>query len=324
MLPFELISPVKNYLWGGNKLKSIFGKGDGSEEIISESWELSCRADGMCTVKDGCFAGETLENVLRKNPSVGGTACKRFREFPILVKLIDACDRLSVQVHPDDAYARLNENCSGKTEMWHIIDCKPDSEIICGFRQNTDRQTVEKAIENGTLCELLNRIKVNPGDTFFIPAGTVHALGDGILTAEIQQNSDITYRLFDYNRIDSDGNSRPLHVQKALDVLSFSPYRNTRPRKPIVYDNQCVKLLSQCQYFSVRRHDIFSFADFFSGEYSFTHILVTEGDGVLTVQSPDNSAVHSSPLKCGASIFVPAGTGSYKITGECSLIVTEI
>ena len=232
MHPIKLKAPCKDYIWGGTRLRDEYQKGEGMEKI-AESWELSCHKDGQSIVASGDFFGYTLSSFIEKNgKQILGTNCEKFDDFPILIKLIDAKDNLSVQVHPDNEYALRVEKEYGKTEMWYIVDCDPDAELIYGFKEVVTEEVFKKSIETNTLLEITNSVPVKKGDVFFIEAGTLHAIGKGILIAEIQQNSNTTYRVYDYGRLGTDGKPRELHIEKALK-LRIVP----RPRNRLF--NQC-------------------------------------------------------------------------------------
>ena len=227
--PFVRLLPAfKDYLWGGTRLRDIYGK-KCDYEIIAESWELSAHKEGQSIVASGRHKGLLFSEYLdRIGKEKWGWKCQPLERFPLLVKLIDAKENLSVQVHPDDSYALEKENEYGKNEMWYILQCDPDSCIYCGFKRDVTREEVEKAVEENTILSLLNRIPIKQGDAFFIPAGTVHAIGKGSLICEIQQSSNCTYRLYDYNRKDKYGNYRELHMEKALAVMDYSRYEVQR------------------------------------------------------------------------------------------------
>ena len=207
--PLFLKPAMKDYLWGGNLLHRRFGYPMPGAHA-AEAWVLSCKQGSCSAVCNGAAAGRYLDDVLRE--------WGMQEEFPILIKLIDAHDKLSLQVHPDDAYARAHENSAGKTEMWYVVDCEPDATLIYGLKEAVDKETFAAAVQDGTVLDLCEQVSVKPGDVFFIPAGTLHAIGKGILIAEVQQNSDITYRVSDYGRLGADGKPRQLHIQQALDV----------------------------------------------------------------------------------------------------------
>ena len=222
---YSLYPAFKDYLWGGTRLRDEYGKKT-DLPIVAESWELSCHKDGLSSIG---IAGLDATNPvpltefiqMRGKTEVLGTRPAAFSSFPVMIKLIDAKQDLSVQVHPDDRYARRVEGSVGKTEMWYVVDCEEGAELLYGFNRPVTREEVKAAAENDTLLSLANHVPVHKGDVFWINAGTLHAIGKGILIAEIQQNSNLTYRLYDYGRVDKNGNKRPLHLEKALDVLRF-------------------------------------------------------------------------------------------------------
>ena len=210
----------KSIIWGGRNLERIFNRSL-PEGKVAESWEISNHGKDNSIITNGEFKGKSLNELLNKFGSkLVGKKCSSER-FPLLIKLIDANDKLSVQVHPDNEYAKIHDNDLGKTEMWYIIDAKPNAKLICGVKSGTTKKQFEEAIKNNTLNEYLNYVDVKKGDTIFIPSGTVHAILDGIVIAEIQQNSDTTYRVYDWGRVGKDGKPRELHVEKALDVINF-------------------------------------------------------------------------------------------------------
>ncbi|MBQ3105569.1 MAG: class I mannose-6-phosphate isomerase, partial [Lachnospiraceae bacterium] len=219
--PFLLKPAGKDYLWGGRRLKDDFSK-ELDMEPLAETWECSTHPDGPSIVSGGAFDGKTLTEVLKAHPEYLGTHPRSEGELPILIKLIDAKQDLSVQVHPDDAYAKEHENGSlGKSELWYVLDAKKDAKLVYGFYHDMEKQVLKESLLNGTVEKYLQKVSVQKDDVFYIEAGTVHALGAGALVAEIQENSNVTYRMFDYNRVDKHGNARPLHVDRALDVVDL-------------------------------------------------------------------------------------------------------
>ena len=211
-----LLSPAfKDYIWGGNRLKRDWGKRTDMTPL-AESWELSCHEAGPSVIAGGAYAGRTLGDYLAEHPEDAGTKAQNAGAFPLLIKLIDAAGPLSVQVHPDDAYAREFEHSLGKSEMWLVLDASEGAGIYYGFKRETPLAEMRAAIENNTLTELLSWVPAKTGDCFFIPAGTVHAIGAGLMVAEVQQSSNLTYRVYDYGRVGADGKPRPLHVEKAV------------------------------------------------------------------------------------------------------------
>lgn len=317
MRPFYLKAPVKDYIWGGTRLRELFGKEGGDR--LAESWELSCHPDGECYIMGGEFDGMKLSDFVNEHPEAVGSGFKSGDSFPVLVKLIDAKNDLSVQVHPNDEYAHKYENDNGKTEMWYVIDAAPDSELIYGFNEELSKEEFRKAIENNTLMEKLRRVPVKQGDVFFIEPGTLHAIGKGILIAEIQQSSNVTYRVYDYGRLGADGKPRPLHIEKALEVTNTKPLDPERPVYGLELDGVVTQLLADCQYFNVNRHRLIKELELYADKNSFAHVLMIGGSGGEL--AADN---HRLELTMGSSVFVPAGTGAFAIKGNCDVIVTTI
>ena len=274
--PIKLEPAFKDYLWGGNKLKNLYNK-KCEKEICAESWELSAHKDGESIVAEGEYKGLKLSEYIKfQGKEILGKNAEKFNYFPILIKLIDAKGDLSVQVHPDDKYALEKEGEYGKTEMWYILDCEEGASLYYGFSKDVTKQEYEAAIRNNTLTDILNKVPVHKGDVFFIPAGTVHAIGAGIVICEIQQNSNTTYRVYDYNRRDKDGNTRPLHIEKAIEVSDLKKSPELKP----VPDGEDV-VLAQCEYFTVHRLRVEKATDVAIDETSFKSIIVTKGKGKL-------------------------------------------
>ena len=236
----KLKPAVKDYIWGGNYFQK-FNKGIELTKV-SECWELSVRDIDSSIIASGNNEGKLLNEVITKEDM--GPVMERFPYFPLLIKLIDAKENLSVQVHPSDEYALKNENSFGKSEMWHIISADEGSGLYVGLNNNYSKDDIEKALNEGTILDCLNFFKVKPGDTFIINPGTIHAIGKGVRLIEIQQNSNLTYRLYDYNRVDQNGNPRRLHIQKALDVIDYRKYEMSQNKDEYLADNQ---------YFTVKK-----------------------------------------------------------------------
>ena len=250
--------------------------------------------------------GTTLAEYLAAHPGCLGTDCDKFEQFPILTKFIDAKNNLSIQVHPSNDYALKNEHQYGKTEMWYVLDCEPGAYLYYGFDHEISKAEFEERIKNNTLTEVLNAVPVHKGDCFFIPSGTLHAICKGIVIAEVQQNSNVTYRVYDYGRVGADGKPRALHVAKALDVTLRTP--------PVKHDFG--SHLAQCEYFTVDARKG-AFADAVD-EKSFVSLLITEGEGTLTCGGEAVS------VKKGGSYFLPANSGSYTVQGNCQTLVTRV
>lgn len=305
MPAYKLIPACKDYLWGGERLKTDYHI-QSELHPLAEAWVLSCHPDGPSRLADGPDAGQTLPEYIARHPGCLGQNVAQFREFPLLIKLIDAKDNLSVQVHPSDSYALAHEGQYGKTEMWVVLDAEPGAFLYYGFAHEISKAEFSERIRNNTLTEILNAVPVHKGDCFFIPSGTLHAICKGIVIAEVQQNSNVTYRVYDYGRTEADGKPRALHIDKALAVTSLMP--------PVRQDFG--SHLGQCPYFTtdVRTAPFVSAAD----ETSFVSLLVTEGTGVLET-SGETMLLHP-----GDSIFIPAGSGEYCVEGTCSVLLTRV
>lgn len=304
----KLKPECKSYIWGGTRLKSDYGK-DYEGESIAETWELSCHPDGPSVAVDGPWAGKSLADILAERPDFAGKAVSKLGRFPVLVKLIDAARDLSVQVHPDDDYALRHEGQLGKTEMWYIIDAEPGASLYCGFRREVSPAELHRAIEENTLCKLLRRVPVKAGDVVFIPAGTVHAIGAGILLAEIQQSSSVTYRLYDYGRLGADGKPRELHIDKALDVAQLSP-------SPLSFGFG--GHLGDCKYFTADLFECDGLREFEAGDESFLHLLILEGE--LEV----SGAGETVTARKGDSVFISALSGKCRAEGRGKAVMTYV
>lgn len=320
--PFLLRPAGKDYLWGGTRLKDDFSKKIDMSPL-AETWECSTHPDGPSVVASGVYEGRTLREVLAENPAYMGEkhACRN-GEIPILIKFIDAKLDLSVQVHPDDEYAREHENGSlGKSEMWYVLDAKKGAELVYGFRRDMDRETLFKSLKAGTVEKYLQRVPVQKDDMFYIPAGQVHAIGAGALIAEIQESSNLTYRLYDYNRRDKDGRLRPLHVEKAVEVADLRG--KSAPRQPLrvlKFKRGCAsELLCRCKYFQVERMLLNTErwregAAFQTTADSFQVLLCTEGVGTLAGEEGSLQFIR------GDCIFVPAGSERLRLHGKAQLL----
>lgn len=323
MYPLKLKPATKDYIWGGDRLKHEYGV-DSPDSIVAEAWMLSCNANGASTIMNGPLAGITLADALFSDVEKALGENNSFAVyFPILIKLIDAKDDLSVQVHPRNGYALENEGGFGKTEMWYVLDAEEGACLYYGFSQAVTREEMRARIENNTIIEVLNRVTVKKGDVFFIDAGTIHAIGKGIMIAEIQQNSDTTYRVFDYNRTDSDGNKRELHIAKALDVTDTKfvpgvPQMHAYIQKP----GYRITRLASCVYFTVDHFSIDSFAKLYCDEKSFTSLLFIEGSGRILFENREYGRDGVLSVSKGDSLFLPAGTGAYRIEGQCRVLLT--
>ncbi len=305
---FLLESVYKDYLWGGEKLRTHYHK-DTALTPLAESWEISCHPDGESMIACGLHKGDSLSTYLSQYPMALGTNGATSDRFPVLVKLIDAKKDLSVQVHPNDDYGLRVENELGKTEVWYVLEADPGAELIMGYRKETSKEAVEKAVEEGSLMEILNRVPVVPGDVFFIEAGTVHGIGGGITLIEIQQNSNTTYRVYDYDRVGKDGNKRPLHLDKALDVMTYGPAKRRLWEPPVI---------AHCEYFHVEAHSVDGSAEFTVTAESFHGLTCVEGSLDIT------QGEHVLTLIKGSSAFVTAEETTYTVSGQGKVIVTTL
>lgn len=320
MYPLKMTAPCKDYIWGGTKLKTQWGKVCDLDKV-AESWELSSYPGSESVVSEGELKGLTLTQAIEAlgGKKVLGGHCAGLDRFPVLIKLIDAKNDLSIQVHPDDEYALKNENELGKTEMWYIVDADEGASLVYGFAKDVTRQEYKAAIENNTLMDILNKVPVHKGDVFFIPAGMVHAIGGGILIAEIQQNSNITYRVYDYGRLGADGKPRQLHVEKAVEVSNLNRAPEiTAKGTPEKRDGWTETFLASCRYFNVSKGECDSRAKLCAGPESFVSLLFLEGEGKVEWEGG------SSSFRNGDSFFVPAGAGEFFVTGKAAFIVTRV
>ncbi len=319
--PFMLSPAGKDYLWGGNRLNEDFSKGIDLSPL-AETWECSTHPDGPSMVATGEFAGQTLTDVIKAHPEFLGSHPKSKMGLPILIKLIDAKKDLSVQVHPDDEYAMEHEHGSlGKTEMWYVLDATKDAKLIYGFYHDMDKETVRRSLIDGTLEKYLQKVPIQKDDVFFIPAGQVHAIGAGALIAEIQENSNLTYRLYDYNRVDKTGKTRELHVDKALQVANLKG--SSVPRQPMrvlkFRPGVADELLCRCQYFEVSRillntERVRQMVEIRTGTNSFQVLLCTEGCGIFCWEDT------SLPFYKGDCLFIPANYATVRIHGKAQML----
>ena len=311
MVPVRLLPAFKDYLWGGTKLKEWYNK-KSDLDIVAESWELSCHKDGQSIVSGGEFDGKTLSEYI---DAVGdealGEKAERFDYFPILIKFIDAKGSLSIQVHPDDEYALRVEGEYGKTEMWYILEADDEAYLYYGFNRDVTKEELRKRIEDNTILEVLNKVKTKKGDVFFIDSGTVHAIGGGNVICEIQQNSNTTYRVYDYDRRDKDGNPRELHIDKAIEVSKLS-------KAPELAETNSNGILAECEYFTVKKLTVAGEAVERIDNTSFRSVVVVGGQGKMTLGEKELE------LKKGDSIFVPAQEAEIKFDGSLEIIISYI
>ncbi len=295
--PFVKLSPVfKGYLWGGKTLKTLYNAKD---ERVAEAWLVSVHPDGPSVIAEGKYAGMPFPAYLQTEGTQG--------DFPVLIKLIDSAQKLSVQVHPDDAYARVHENDHGKNEMWMILEAEEDAYLYIGFNRDISKAELRSRIADGTVEDVLRKVPTHAGDIYYIPAGTVHAIGEGNLILEVQQSSNATYRLYDYNRRDAQGNLRPLHVDKALDVLNSRQAVTSTPAQ--------TSHGMACPYFALTLYDTAKTETLPMTDTRMAAIVCISGDGTLSRSG------HTTTLQKGDSLYLPAGTAPTTCSGAMQLAV---
>ena len=318
---YKMHPAYKDYLWGGDTLVTRYGK-DSTYDITAESWGLSAHPDGPSQIVGGIFDGMSFDQFIRAyGDKVCGWKSKTFDRFPVLIKFIDARNALSVQIHPNDDYAFPVENEFGKNEMWYVMDAAPGSFLYCGLSKECTKEEIRDRIANTTLTDVLNKVEVKPGDVVFVPAGTIHAIGAGILICEIQQNSNCTYRMYDYGRRDKHGNLRELHVDKAMDVLNVEPYMPELTGfsdATETIEGSISKVLSRCKYFQVTDYKVSEHEIIQVDDSSFKAIIVLDGNCKIRCGTEECFA------KPGESFFVSAGRKRVHVEGKCEIIVTNI
>lgn len=312
MYPIKLKPVFKEIVWGGNRLKSDFGFTSDLNNI-AEAWMLCARNDGDNIVCNGEFTGKSFTALVSENKEFLGKKGEKYGEFPLLIKFIDAKQDLSVQVHPDDEYARIHENSFGKTEAWYILDCDEGASLIYGFNKKITKEEFKNSIEDNSFLDNVNRVPVHKGDIFFIGAGTLHAIGGGILLAEVQQNCNTTYRVYDYNRL-VNGKPRELHVEKAVDVtITDKPEAAAKGT-----DSEFGKALCECEFFKMNELAVNGEKQLDVNGDSFVSLLILDGEGTLK-NGNDNL-----DLKKGESIFLPAGLGTIQLSGNFKALVSTL
>lgn len=316
--PLLMESAYKDYLWGGDILVKEFHKNT-TLRPLAESWEVSCHADGPSTVKEGQFAGMMLATVLKQHPAWLGEVGASHLEFPVLIKLIDARDNLSLQVHPDDSYARKQEGQQGKNEMWYVVEALPGAELILGFQREIDRDELEQRLRDNTILEVVNRVPVHPGDCFAIPAGMLHAIGAGVVIAEVQQSSNVTYRVYDYDRRGPDGKPRQLHIAQALDVTDTALNALPVSREVSLTSGGLSKeKLTDWKWFQADKLECRAKGNFIVNARSFQTMTVLKGSCSLAV------ATYTLSLQRGDSVFLPADLGEVQLLGNASLLTVTM
>jgi len=310
----KLTPSCKDYLWGGSRLRTDFGV-QSDLNPLAEAWVLSCHPDGPSYLPDGTM----LADYLAAHPEAAGTDCKKFEMFPVLTKFIDAKNSISIQVHPSNEYALEHEHQYGKTEMWYVVDCEPGASLYFGVNRALTKEEFKKRIEDNTLTDVLYKADVKKGDVFFIQSGTIHAIGAGILICEIQQNSNTTYRVYDYGRRGADGKLRELHIDKAIDVSKLTPSDTSdKQGKPEEIPGGTKCALASCPYFTTEKYVVDGEVEIDVTGDSFASLVVTEGSGKVV------GSENEVEFKPADSLFVPAGSGKIKINGHCTVVKTTV
>ena len=287
---------------------------------MAESWELACREDGRSVIANGPSAGMDLSRyIAMEGDRVTGTHSARVIYFPLLIKLIDTAQDLSIQVHPNNQNALWEKGENGKTELWYVVNAEPGATVIHGVNRNVTKVELRQRLEDGTILEVCNRVPVRPGDVFLIEAGTLHSVGAGVTLAEIQQNANTTYRVYDYRRLGRDGNPRELHIERALEVLRLTPSpRIVLPPPQSFFAEYTVRQLAACEYFTVNHVALDGRIHLFTGRDTFHSILLLEG--ILELEYPHGKDI----LEKGDSLFVPAGHGPYWLRGHGRFLLTMV
>lgn len=314
LYPFELSCVLKSPVWSGTRLGSEWGKGGMAP--IGESWELCVRQNECNVIKNGWLAGKTLREAIEsyRDEITGGEFGAD--DFPLLIKLIDAAADLSVQVHPDDEYSARVEGDRGKTEVWCVLSADEGARMAIGLKEGVGKDELGRALEMGDAERVLNYVKVKAGDVYFIPSGLCHAIGRGILVAEIQQNCDLTYRLYDYGRLGADGKPRELHIEKALDVIKSFGEGEIEAQRFSRADDITEGLIADCEYFRAERIYVGGNATV-NTDSRMLHLLAVSGEGSVVYERVEY------PIKKGSSYLLPAALGEVTLRGELEVIISS-
>lgn len=313
LYPLQFRPILKERIWGGTKLKTVLNKPITSE-ITGESWELSTVDGDVSIIANGAFEGKPLLELIDAYPAkvLGIQVHQKFgKQFPLLFKYLDAREDLSIQVHPNDELAKARHNSFGKTEMWYVMQADRDSRLIVGFKEDLNAKEYVEHLENKTLLDILDKIPVSVGDVFFLETGTVHAIGAGLLIAEIQQTSDITYRLYDFDRVDAHGNTRELHIDLALEAIN---YDRVEAKKNYTKTQNVSNSMVDCPYFTTNFIPLQGAMEVIKNGDSFTVYMCTEGNFSLTI---DHQEYHYSK---GDTVLMPAALAQFTLSGSASIL----
>jgi mannose-6-phosphate isomerase len=311
--PLQFQPILKDRIWGGTKLKTYLNKPI-TTEITGESWEISTVENDVSVIANGFFKGKSLNELINESPEavLGTKVYKEFgKQFPLLFKYLDAREDLSIQVHPNDALAKNRHNSFGKTEMWYVMQADDDARLIVGFKEKSSPEEYLKSLENKTIIDILDTKKVKKGDVFFLETGTVHAIGAGTVIAEIQQTSDITYRLYDFDRVDANGNTRELHVDLALDAINYNVVDAQKNYSKV--ENEA-NVMVDCPYFTTNFIPLDGNVAVVNDEKSFLVYMCVEGSFELNYDGENYS------YKTGDTVLIPAKMNEFEIYGKASLL----
>ena len=313
LYPLQFEPILKERIWGGEKLKTILNKSITSK-ITGESWELSTVEGDVSIVSNGELKGKTLMELIVETPNelLGTKVHERFgKQFPLLFKYLDAREDLSIQVHPNDKLAKERHNSFGKTEMWYVMQADADSRIIVGFKENSSKEEYLKHLKDNTLVSILDNVKAKAGDIFFLETGTVHAIGAGLVVAEIQQTSDITYRLYDFDRVDAQGNKRELHVDLALDAIN---YNKVNTQKEYDSKTNTSNVVVDCPYFTTNFIPLESNTEISKSSETFTVYMCIDGSFEIEYDGFKHTYIK------GDTVLIPAAIRSFVLNGKASIL----
>lgn len=311
--PLTFYPILKERIWGGTKLKNYLNKPI-SSEITGESWELSTVPNDVSVINNGIFKGKNLNEVIDQFPEevLGKEVYNRFgKQFPLLFKYLDAREDLSIQLHPNDELAKARHNSFGKTEMWYVMQADENARLIVGFKENSSKEAYLEKLESNTILSLLNEVPVKKGDVFFLETGTIHAIGAGIVIAEIQQTSDITYRIYDWDRVDANGKGRELHTELALDAIN---YQTTAAKKEYTaIENKSISVVD-CSYFKTNIISLNDEVLIDKNDNSFMVLMCTEGNFELIIADQKYS------YQTGDTVLIPAVLTSFMLKGTATIL----
>lgn len=316
--PLVLAPVYKDYFWGGDRLKTDFHK-ETEVSPLAESWELACHAKGCNTILTAPYTGMTLRDLILQNGNAFlGSYCKNCEAVPIMVKLIDAKEGTSVQVHPNDSFGMKAAGQPGKAELWYILEAEPDAYIYHGLRYAITQEWMYMSIQDKSLLNIMNKIYVHPGDAYYVPAGSLHAVGPGVVLAEISQNSDVEFRVYDYHRKNEEGQYRPLQMDTAIAAAYCTTLNATPQNLPQRIEGGQTRLLWTCSWFQANLYTVETAIALSVDSTSFQHILVVDGQGTLHAQG------ETVPLQKGSSVLLPAELGDISVEGRCQCIRSKV